>query len=269
MLVRRLVLFSGFDTKVIERLRVPLKSTQTDVIFAKLPQPISQAYFDGLIHRAATYVDEALNKSDLRIVALVASCLEDELNVHLEQKVFFPSFRRLAFPKAFARDLSKASKIAEAIVQKFASNEFLSTYQFVKPGARAVLSLPFRNANSRRLRSNLESLYNLQIYEPNQNLSKEVAPLKGGRGMRIKGIDFQGCVNDPSHPVRRCTDTRLCDVSARLRLGFSISERFEFDVTCETGLSRKTFQLCDGSTVQIPASASHLNMRINDDFKLG
>jgi hypothetical protein len=268
MLVRRLVVFSGFDTKVVERLRAPLKSAQTDVVFAKLPQPITQAYFDNLIGHTAGYVDETLNKSDSRIVALVASCLEDEELMRLEKGVFFPSFRRLAFPKAFARDVGKAKQIAEALVAKFAANEFLAAYQFIKPGVRAVLSLPYMNADSRRLRNNLENLYELEIYEPHQNLAKEVAHLKAGRGMRIRGIDFRGCVNDPSHPVRRCTDTRLCDVSARLRLGFSVPERFEFDVTCETGLAGKKFQLCGGTTQQIPASASHLNMRMNNDFKV-
>jgi hypothetical protein len=154
-------------------------------------------------------------------------------------------------------------------MQLFTSGEFLSLSREVRPSAAPALNLPLLNVKSSRLRTAISELYELRTFTPAPGISKDVARLKGGRGLRIKGIDYRGAVNNDSHPVRRCTDSVFCDVAARLRLGFSLPERFEFDVSCETGLAGKQFRMCDGAAMTIPDWADHLNMRINDDFECG
>jgi hypothetical protein len=268
MTVRRLVVFSGFDTKVIEPAKVALNANQTKVIFVPIGGGITSQYFELLLNSTLTFIDEALSAGGTKIIGLVASSIESGAALDLEKRAFFPAFRRLAFPSAFGKDRSRVNEIVASLISKFTSDDFLETYRYVKPPT-AVLSLPLLNANSRRLFSDMMDLYELKSFRPSGSVDKEVVRMRRGRGLRIKGIDFAGCVNDDTHPIRRCTDSILCDVSARLRLGFSLPSRFEFDVSCEQGIAGKEFRLCDGTTQKIPVWADHLNMRINDDFKCG
>jgi hypothetical protein len=116
----------------------------------------------------------------------------------------------------------------------------------------------------------MESLYHLRQGNLSTRLNKEVALVKRTGALRIRGIDFKGCINSAVHPVRRCSETKWCDISARIRFGFAVHERFEFDVTRESGsLSDVEFVICDGSTQNVPTRADHLNMRINGDFDWG
>lgn len=269
MTIRRLVVFSGFDTKFIERARGQLQSIQAKVIFTSAANGLDSKYFESLLGSTLTFMDETLKSEDgTRIVGLIASSIQDEVALELEKRAFFPAFRRFAFPYNFSRDINRVNEVTSRLMGTIKSDEFLGTYEYVKPSS-AVLSLPLMNTNSRRLAAEMRELYELRSFRPTAGLDKEVVRMRRGRGMRVRGIDFAGCVNDASHPIRRCSESVLCDVSSRLRLGFSVPARFEFDVTSEQGVAGKEFQLCDGTVQKIPGWADYLNMRINDDFRPG
>jgi hypothetical protein len=267
MTIRRLVVFSGFHTKFVAPAKISLKARQTEVVFTSTDGQVG-LYLETLLGLTLKSINEMLSKNDARIVGVVASSIEEEKALELERKAFFPAFRRMAFPSAYSKDIHRVNEVVNKLVSNLSSDGFLDTYRYVKPPS-GVLSLPLLNVDSPRLKKAMIELYEMRILRPGGGIDKEVVRLRGGRGLRIKGIDFAGCMNDPAHPIRRVTDSTVCDVGARLRLGFSIPSRFEFDVSCEQGVSGKSFRLCDGSAQQIPGWADHLNMRINDDFKSG
>ena len=248
--------------------KISLKAHQTEVVFASTGGQKGVEYFDTLLELTLRTINEILSKNDARIVGVIASSIEDTNNRDLETKPFFPAFRRMAFPASFSKDTHRVNEVVSRLVSNLASEEFLDTYKYVKPPS-AVLSLPLSNVDSPRLKKAMIELYEMRMLRPGGGIDKEVVRLRNGRGLRIKGLDFAGCINNGSHPIRRVTDSSVCDVAARLRLGFSVSSRFEFDVSCEHGVSGKSFRLCDGSIQKIPGWADHLNMRINSDFKCG
>jgi hypothetical protein len=268
MTTRRLVVFSGFDTRFVAQAKISLKANQTDVVFTSATAGVERAYFVALLGQTLKTVNQLLSNNDARVVGMLASCIDEAGASQAEKEAFYPIFRRMVFPSSFRRDMHRVNEVVQKLVRSLSSEEFLDTHKYIKSPS-AVLALPLLNADSRRLRRTINDLYEMKIFRPDGGIDKEVIRLRRGRGLRIKGIDFAACVNDSSHPVRRCTDSIVCDLAARLRLGFSVPARFEFDVSCEQGVSGKEFRLCDGSSQKIPGWADHLNMRINDDFQCG
>lgn len=269
MTIHRLVVFSGFDTRLIEKVRHPLRSRQTASIFTKLNGEVGPEYFQSLLTRIRNFVDEICVTNDVRVIAVVASCIADQNARSLERVAFCPAFRRISFPSSWARDLNRHASMLNRIGDIFTSQDFLETYNFIKGPSNVPLALPLRNADCRQLIRDVDQIYELQSFVPSSGLDKRVTRLKRARGLRVNGVDFLGRMNNPSHPIRRCTDSVGCDVAARLRLGFSVPSRFEFDVTCENGLAGKLFYLCDGTAQRVPSGVTHLNMRMNDDHKYG
>jgi len=266
MILRRLVVFSGFDARIVERIRPELEAQHCDVVVVKRWPILTIEYFQKLLGRLATVANRQFENPDVRLVALLVSNIEDEETRALEDSTFKPMLRRLMIDPSMARDVERTPELSGRIIALITGEEFLSTYDRIRPATDATLALPLKNAANRRLEREITSLYDLLRFQPTAGLDRYIRRLKKGRGLRSKDIDFCGCLNDPSHPIRRRTDSIHCDMNGRFRLGFSIPPRFEFDVTCETGLTGKTFQQCDGARVKIPAKATHLNMRINDDF---
>ncbi|HYG25418.1 MAG TPA: hypothetical protein VD906_00770 [Caulobacteraceae bacterium] len=266
---RRLVVLSGFDTTVAERIKKNLNSQQTEVAFRKLPCAITTEYFHALAHRACELINRMDKEGAGRIVGVLASCAKTGAEYELERRAFFPALRRLGFPAAASRDQNGATGVARGILDLLRSEDFNQLYRFVRPAPDAVLSLPVENCRSAKLVSELGRMYEFDAHAPSAAISKEIVRRKGGLGLKVKGLDFRGVTNGDAHPVRRCSDNAVCDVAAAMRLGFKIPPRFEFDVSCETGLSGKRFTLCNGQVQTVSASATHLNMRINGDFREG
>jgi hypothetical protein len=266
MIVRRLIVFSGFDGRVVEKIRPRLASQQADVVIVKRPNIFDELYFRKLLQRFWTVSQPYLVDENVRLVSVLASCLSGPEEANRERQVFWPILRRVVLDKRCGSDVNMAGLVSEKIIQLLAHDDFLGTYKRIRPATDATLSLPVENISTPRFRTELDRLYDLETFQPAPALDRYVQKLKRGAGLRVRGLDFKGCVNNASHPVRRITDSVRCDLEARMRLGFSVPSRFEFDVTCATGLAGKTFKLCSGMLVKIPASADHLNMRMNGDF---
>lgn len=267
MRVKRVAVFSGFDPKVVERLRPQLEAQQTNVVVVKIGASADINYFVRLAERLLTVTAPLLATEEARYVGILVSCLTSLDEIAAEREEFFPIMRRLAVPAHFRRDVTQANTLAQDIIKLVTSEDFLATYRRLKPASDAVLALPIQNSYSSRLKGELAKIYDLSAYQPAPALDRYVQRLKRGAGLKSNGLDFRGCVNGPSHPVRRKSTSTKCDLAGRFRLGFSVPARFEFDVSCSTGLAQRALHLCDGTLVKISGSPSHLNMRMNDDFE--
>lgn len=227
------------------------------------------SYFERLSKRAWELITKATEAGDQIVLGVLASSLTLDSELAKERSTFFPALRRLTFTSNRRRDVNTATQSADEIIDAITDEKFLELKAFVKPTLGRPLLLPVRNARSKILKAQLERLYEGVEYVPTANLQKEAVKLKGNRGLRVKGVDFSSVVNNPRHPIRRCSDSAACDLKATMRLGFCVPDRFEFDVEVESGLSNKEFWTCDGTSKSISRSASHLNMRMNDDFAEG
>lgn len=261
MTVQRLVVFSGFHTKFVEKAKEQLLAKQAQVVFAKTDL-LQDQYFERLLTRTLDTIRQASLKH-FRVVGILASCGPEH---DAERQAFFPALRRLAFPERYRKDINRVAEVVDVITKRFLSPEFQKTYQYIRSNAHGILCLPIRNTPSGKLVTEINRVYSMEAMEPSSSLDKEVVRRRGG-AWRVRNFDFRPAINSHSHPIRRCTDSVVCDVMAGLRLGFSIPDRFEFDVTCEDGLNGKQFKLCDGARESVPHWATHLNMRINDDFR--
>jgi hypothetical protein len=263
-----MVVFSGFDSVLVEHARASLRSRQIEAVFVKSTATLNHEYFEKLRTRALEVSRRIVEEDDDRIVSLLASCVPKQTEA-IEKSTFFPWLRRIKFPVKYRRDINLIGEMLRKLQSVFSSEEFLGTYDFIRPGASAVLSLPLRNSPSRRLSREIEAIFELDAFRPDNSLGKEVVRLRGGRGFRIGVLNFRPAINNAGHPVRRCTDSDACDAAAFYRLGFSLPARFEFDVTADAGVAGREFWLCDGASSVAPSWATHLNMRVNDDHKFG
>ena len=268
MVVRRLAIFSGFDTNVVEACRIRLQSNQTHVAFVRRPESLDARYFDSLLGRSLFQVDR-LRLPTERVHALLVSCVEDLQELALETAAFFPSVQRLGLRRQWRKDINATSQICRSVLQTLTSPVFRDSQELVRHTGSAMALLPLVNVPSRRLTYEIRAIYEMQSRDFTARIAKEVVRLKRGQGIRVGSLTFRSCVNDPSHPIRRQSNKPHCDLSASLRLGFDVPARLEFDVTCDSGLDRKTFCQCDGRSETVPSGTSHLNMRINGDFECG
>jgi hypothetical protein len=202
------------------------------------------------------------------MLGILVSAIPEDLKEE-ERARFFPSLQRFAIDPSFRSDINRAPDLVQAIIKIFSSAQFDAVTRAASPHQDTRLLLPLRNVGIERLRRHFVDVYEMSACGFSRRLERDIMRMKRGFGYRIRDLNFKGVVNDGTHPIRRCTDSLLCDLQAAMRFGVSIPERFEFDVTCGNGLDRKTFYLCDGEAVKIAGAVSHLNMRINDDFAVG
>lgn len=265
MIVRRLAVLSGIDARVADRMGPALRSMATDVAFVKIgPDGLSSDYFLRLSRRTLEVAQRALLRTDTKLLGLLVSAVD--LEEELETDFFFPALRRLSVPKQWRRDVNQSSQIVREIQLTFGSSIYQDVAKYASPQGEDRLLLPIRNTKLDRMSRHFLEIYRMRQVGLTRRLLRDITAMRRGRGYRIRGIDFKGMVNDGTHPIRRCTDSPVCDLRALMRFGVTVPERFEFDVSCSTGLAGKTYYLCDGQPVKVPGGASHLNMRINDDF---
>jgi hypothetical protein len=266
MIVRRLVVFSGIDTRVVNRLAAGMRSAATDIAFVRLDvDGLSEDYFSRLTERAVAVAQRIL-RPDVRLLSLLVSCASTDEERALERDFFFPALRRLELPRECRRDVNQFSEVLRRVQATFASDTYKSVVKRASPQGEARLLLPIRNSGLDRLRRHFVEIYEMRQTDLSRRIQRDVAVMRRRRGYRIRNLDFAGAINDGTHPIRRCTDSAVCDLACLMRFGAPIPDRFEFDVSCSTGLAGMTFYLCDGTRVIIPRGASHLNMRMNDDF---
>ena len=269
MIRRNLAVISGFHTKVIDRLGPPLRSKGIDISFTDISNGINREYFDRLVNRTILVASRNISREDIRLRSILVSCITDHHEAGLEFDYFFPSMRRLSLPGNLQKDVAMSSVIANKISDVFKSKDYEQISEIALPHKEQRLLLPVKNAKLSKLTTHYQEIYEFRSSCLSRRLERDIARLKSGEGHCIKGTFFKGTVNDGTHPIRRCTDSPRCDLQAMMRFGVHLPERFEFDVSCESGLAGKTFFLCDGSAQKIPRRASHLNMRVNDDFLIG
>lgn len=269
MIEQGLVVFSGISTKVIAKVAPQLRAMAIHSAFVKYTPQDIPGYLSDLAERTLAIARGALVDRDVRLSGILASCLEDEAELEAERTVFFPAMRRLSLSRSFRNDINAANALVAEVggVLKSASNtDFVKS---VSPRAEARLLLPLGNARVAALAHNFEEIYDRKSDGIGRAVMKRVVLRRGTKRYRANDLDFLPVTNGERHPIRRCSDSALCDLNATLRFGVSVSPRFEFDVTCENGLSGKTFQQCDNTAMQVGREATHLNMRMNGDFRAG
>jgi hypothetical protein len=267
MRLRRLAIFSGFTSRAIEDARRQLQPSQ--IVIAQGPQlkgQVDEKYFNQIVESASFNLN-SLGGSDFLIDALLVSCLYLPVERELERKAFFPALRRVQLAPELRGDVHAGLRIANSVIAAFKCPESDGLRRLTRSGTSAVCLLPFANVRRPRFAVELGAMYNMASARFSSRLDKDIRRMRGGRGLRIGALEYRGCENDASHPIRRKSNHAQCDLAAALRLGFSVPERFEFDIRCDHGLGGKTFYHCDGRREAVPHGVSHLNMRINGDFE--
>lgn len=266
MIERGLVVFSGIDTRIIDRIGPRLRSNAVDTAFVKPKHMLDTEYFDRLLNRAYRVSSQLISNPDVRITAILLSCLDDPIQTNLEFETFFPTLRRIYLDRQSCNDPNKSAELATTIIQAIKCDAARAFVKTVSAQQEARLLMPLRNCKSNALRRSVRAIFLSEATSINNRSRREVTARRGSRTYRSNDLDFKVSINSGKHPVRRCTDSTSCDFKALLRLGVSVPERLEFDVSCSKGLSNKTFYRCDGSAESVSGNPSHLNMRINDDY---
>ena len=177
--------------------------------------------------------------------------------------------RRIPIRVEWRNNPSAAEKIIAIAQDHFRASTTLEFARNMAACREPKLMLPPRNTPSKILLTEYLQIYNQKINELSNRLNKNVVAQRRGRSLKVVDLNFSPALNNPRHPIRRCTDTCSCDLKAAFRFGVAVSARYEFDVTADGGIGTKWFLKCDGSSHRITAKAKHLNMRINDDFREG
>lgn len=269
MSIQKFLIFSGFDSKYVEKTKPSLKANQIIPIYRKLIPESWPKYFQQLSSEVELVTRQAIFAEGKEAICFLASCVNNAEISAVENEYFFPAMRKLAFANDFRADISKINLFIAKCLDAFNSEDTLKLKRQVKSWNKATLRLPPQNVDIKQFKNCLRSLYEMDSAEPSDNLCKYIQMRNGNRKLRVNGVDFEGVVNGPMHPIRRCTDSHKCDVHARFRLGFNVQDRFEFGVSCEKGFNGKSFKRCDGIGYLVPNEATHLNMRVNDDFEIG
>lgn len=268
MSIQRFLIFSGFDTRYIEKTKPSLKANQIIPIFRKLVPDSWPEYFQQLSSEIELVTRKPILVEGKEAICFLASCVNNVEISTVENEYFFPAMRKITFSNDFRADTSKINLFITKCLDAFNSEDTIELKRQVKSWKRATLRLPPKNIDIKYFKNCLKSLYEMDSALPPDNLSKYIQMRNGNKKLRVNGVDFEGVLNGPMHPVRRCTDSHKCDVHARFRLGFNVPERFEFDVSCEKGFNGKSFKRCDGIGYIVRNEATHLNMRVNDDFEI-
>ena len=267
MIERRVAIFSGFDTRVVAKVSPQLTSTATDLAFVKLSGEADSSYFQSLVARTLVIAERSLARGDVRLTTLLVSCLDTEEDREREARAFFPAVRRLSLDTSLRKDLNRSSDIASAVVSAFRNPEQTDFARSLHQDVR--LLLPVRNTPCKPLIGSFRAIYERSASSVSPRVQRRILSRRGRPGFMVRDLAFCPATNDGTHPVRRCTDSPECDLKAFMRFGVAVPERFEFDVSSDTGLKGKTFEYCDGTHHRVTKDVGHINMRINDDHRLG
>jgi hypothetical protein len=268
---RVIIGFCGFGTKFVELIRKRL-----------LAQRAGRSVRIGVVSRQATH-EEHVTSLVQRLLSLLEQDSADDQNLRLlvvstrtniqddqfERACFIPAVRRMIVDPQTQSAPQKAFALVDEIHAALDRWSRDDTRSVARPRHDAIALLPLRNANVPALNEWLDQKAHFGNGPLPNKLLKRISRQSNGDGVLIGNIKFKGVLNGPGHPIRRRTDTAVCDLKARSRLGHLVPANFEFDVSCKNGLGARRFWLCDGQVAIVPASATHLNMRVNDDFKYG
>jgi hypothetical protein len=262
-LYSRVLIISGLNTKVVEGFKKYLTAQQIFPVFCNLSS--SDQYFLTLTDRTLQVLQKYKNGD--KLYCLLASCV-DHQNEHIEQAAFFPALRRQkVFFETRSPSSSEYANKAEMLAKQFKSLESQSAN--LKKFHKGCLFLPVVNTGSGKLKADLLRLFLDVDAAPSQNLCREfiIDHSQKSPALRSKNnnLIFLKANNNPKHPIRRVSTTSKCDLLAHLRLGLPVGQRFEYDVTKRAGRLEGKFAVCEG-TKTLNGEATHLNMRINDDF---
>ncbi len=268
MIDRRLAVFSGIHPKVVERLEPTLRSIGIEPVVVSMGGAANADYFERLAHQALCVAQKQRAQGSIRLTSALVSALSLE-EAELETDTFFPSLRRVSVRPEWRNNPAASKQIAAVVQDFFQTQAATNIARQIASRKDERLLLPPRNTPSKFLAGQFLDIYHCRSHALSAKVEKEIIVQRGGRGIRVVDLQFAPLLNGNQHPVRRCTDSSACDLKASFRFGAAVPPRFEFDVTGENGLKSKRFCLCDGRSHRVSAKATHLNMRINDDFKEG
>lgn len=260
-----LVILAGISPRVAEACSKQLRSNSISPISVKLNDQFDEDYLNRLLDQVqvATKWETARgNQIDL----VLASFIIGNKELELEAEYFRTAARRLAMKPEWKNNTSSAKIICDKVIAHVQSAERKDFNSSVKSDYRILL--PRRNCGAKSVCDFFDKVFGMEATQVGGRMAREVAYVRKKKSLRIRGVDFSPQVNNGKHPIRRCSDTRICDLAASFRFGVSVDSRMEFDVTCETGLRYKSFYQCDGTEQKITQEPTHLNMRINDDFEI-
>jgi hypothetical protein len=263
MKYRSVAILSGISTRVADRLGPQMRANGVELAFVQLEESPSTAYFSRLLDQTIEMVSRASSQATEKVSIVLVSGFSDLGAVALERNMFFPAVRRLPINPEWRNNPNSTACIRDAVLHYVRNKAETQFVRGIKRNIRFVL--PLTNTNSKSLATNYDDIYHMRSKGIARRVEREVVVLKRRKAVRIGGIDYEMCINDGRHPIRRRTQAARCDFNAAYRFGCPIEERLEFDVTCENGLKGKSFCQCDGMVTAIKAEATHLNMRINDD----
>lgn len=261
---KNIAILSGANGRVADEIAKSLRANQINPVFVKFIAPSSE-YWRRLNLRTIEIADR-LGK-DVVPRALLFSYFEGAHEAS-ECETFFPALQRCVIPSELFKDINKKRQLISFIIDSFKSDLAISTAINLKRRF-SHLKLPLRNCGLPKIRQSFVGVYRGTSSDVSRGIVKHANIMKGNRGIRIGAMNFKPVVNDTTHPVRRVCDDPVCDLGARFRFGVSVAERLEYDVSSDISLAGKTFCLCDGRRKVISNQATHLNMRVNDDFAEG
>ncbi len=248
-------IFNGFSGQVYEKIKKHYKGPKYNLIFAAEKSP----------RRFHDILERTLSISLKNPTAVILfSCREEDPST--EKKWFFPWTFRVPLDRSLATDTGQFSRLIEQIdcgIKSFKDSDVVNS---VRRRSDKRFLLPIRNSNIKALSDSFDDIF-FRGLNLNGAAKRNIKKVRKKNQIKIGNLTFEYSINSTVHPVRRVTDSDLCDLQARFRFGVPIPSSFEFDVSCESGLKGKVFSQCCGSKQPISGSPSHLNMRINDDFK--
>lgn len=267
MIDRGLAIFSGIHPRVVTRLAPTLRSVGIEVVAVALDANEGD-YFERLAKQALHIAARERRRSDVRLTSVLISAL-DERDLDEESAAFFPALRRVPIQSEWRNNLSASGKINQIVQDYFRSTAVREFARRLGANKEVRMLLPRRNTPHKKLTEEFSAIYRLDVDALSGKIEKDIVVLRGGRGMKVSSLMFKPVLNNGRHPIRRCTTSSIADLQAAFRFGVGVPERFEFDVTSDKGLKGSSFFHCGGALHRITAEATHLNMRINDDFKEG
>lgn len=268
MIDRALAIFSGIHPKVVARLAPSLRSVGIEPVSVTPDVSLSPAYFERLAKQVLHVADRERVRGDIRLTSVLVSAVDD-LGCEIEAEALFPALRRVSVRPEWRNNPSAAAQICRVVQDYFKSQAVRDFSRRIASNRENLMLMPRRNTPSKSLEEEFKRIYYRGTDKLSSKVEKDIVALRGSRGFRVSSLTFTPTLNSGKHPIRRCTDSSLCDLKAAFRFGVNVPERFEFDVKSDNGFKGKTFFLCDGSLRRITTQVTHLNMRTNDDFKEG
>lgn len=254
-----ILLFNGLTSTIYEKIKRHYKRPKYILLFSDELDLRDQ--FARICERFLTEVGDTTCSG-----VILLSCSERSEKCLLEKEWFCPWTYRIQLSKSLAQDTNKFSSLVELIDQGIKDFRESVVVNAIKRKSDKRYLLPVKNAKLSAFEESIENIF-FGSAGFNGKSNRIIQRVKGRDEIRIGSLNFEYGINSGVHPVRKTTDTHLCDLKAKFRFGVPVNSRFEFDVSCQAGLGTKNFAHCDGRSEIIVGSPTHLNMRINDDFK--